>query len=123
MTDLVSTANSNAMSWQVQVLTLLAGFQEGATIARLTHSLIDGTQDDESVYRRIYRALRACESSGYAQQTHRVRQFAWGEDARYGKPPICWQVTSAGANFLAAPEGHCSQPLGKDENRENTVID
>lgn len=93
--------------WRARVPSALAEFPEGATIARLCRPLADGTQDYCSAYRRIYRTLRACESSGRTRRADHARArmpFAWGKDLSaltwHGQPPGLWQVTAAGADYL-----------------------
>ncbi len=94
------------LPWQVRVLAALAEFPEGAPIARLTRPLADGRRHYDSVYRGIYRALRAFESSGHVQRAGHLRclPLGWGQDVpalgAY-RPADLWRITAKGTDYLA----------------------
>jgi transcriptional regulator with XRE-family HTH domain len=102
------TDDDDAMSWAVRVLTVLAGFPDGAQVARLVQPLADGTRSYDTLYRRVYGTLRTWESQGHAQRAGHARMwpaFGWG----HGFPvrggyhlPIVWQITAAGTGYLAS---------------------
>lgn len=93
--------------WRARVLAVLAAFPEGTTISRLTRPLADGAHDYDSMYDRIYQALRACEKRGYVRRmgfVDRRVEGSWDVPGGngFGYKPVSWKVTLSGADYLAA---------------------
>lgn len=92
--------------FRARVLAQLAAYPDGTTIARITRPLADGTHGYDTVYRRIYGALRACERDGLAEQAGWQQlpvPVAWSLDmaTRNGpQSPVIWKVTPVGAELL-----------------------
>jgi hypothetical protein len=112
------------LPWHIRVLATLAEFPEGAPISRLTRPLADGTRHYDSVYRGIYRTLRAFESSGYAQRAGHLRcvPLGWGQDApALGgyRPAVLWRITPKGAEYLAVWQGQFHPVIEQPEAVES----
>lgn len=113
--DIAWDGAAGDVPWRVLALAALAGFPDGAGVARLARLLASGARDYNSAYRRVYRALRAGEDQGHVHRTYQARPhlpFAWGqaETTGYGRPAITWQLTPGGASYLA----DWNQAHGKD---------
>lgn len=92
-------------AFRASVLAQLAAYPGGATIAKITRPLADGTHGYDTVYRRIYGALRACERDGLAEQAGRQRPpvpVAWSLDLirNTARLPVIWKITPADAAHL-----------------------
>jgi hypothetical protein len=107
VTTLAEQGSRGAMPWRVRVLAALAGFPDGTTVSRLARPLADGAGYDVA-YRRVYRALGACERRGHVRRAGLLDRRAAGcwehapDGAWLGRGLVSWQVTTAGADYLSA---------------------
>jgi hypothetical protein len=88
---------TDGMPWRVRVL---AAFPDGECIARMTSLLADGSGSRATLWRAIYRALRACESNGLARRSapqHQRFPLGWSQDLPVQRGPRAGAVAAGSA--------------------------